>query len=721
MESVKISKLNFDYISNMNNINPKNPSQKKLTSIEPDTINLTNINLSLIEDYDLSNIKEGIVDVSKTAAKVTSKLVCSTATLTLSLVEGVAEVGEHLLDGGLALATKAQICENKVDTILTGTNHTLVNEALEKQTMATIKKEHVNSVFNTLYNDTKAGKTIKNKSYAFKGVRNFGNEVGKDITNQVLTKTALGMVFSAISNYGEGVEKSWKDGASYNEGLKSSIAYAAGKTIKYKIESALNFGAETKLEKIKAAGVDSSTEVIDSLTETFSDSLKEGYKNSKGKYIKFDKNDSYLERLSKSFAANGGIKELLTQASAGMITSGFSSIINQRIINKANLNKMTKEFKTVYGVDGDLANDLYLDQLEITPNELVKYMQLDQYKHFSDNEFNAYNSFCNGVPMKRAGYDQGLLSHRLKLLGQVGGVDAQINYAEHIKKTVIDKYYPNMEIDEVINLLTSMNSEGGICTHATIASQISKTFKETSELSELFKKKFGFDLVDENREVINMDALLTDIYINANPQKFKTENNKTYFLNQIIDETGEKINPYNRLSTHELILNPQTGFLDSTNVHESFIKNYLQDKGIKCNVEDSYLFSQSIFSSSYGLYKKNPEKMHADVDNFKNIKLTPNETLFAQINGKHYTLQIENRTAASYGINIEKDEFGAEKEIPDSGGHSVAISNISPTTGNLFTETWGKGGAITIELIKNGMTKVELIKTAIEIIGDINE
>ena len=202
----------------------------KLINLNPEEIE--NIDLNIPVDLD------PIIDVvTGTSATIT--------VFALSLVEGIANLGEALVDTGVTVGTAVLTpftwAADKING-LTGVE-THYTEDMWDSTKAFVSEDLVKDAFDNYYNNNPGGQRLKEEAFAFDTVRSVGNEVGyvSGIVGLTIltggvgtaglgsTSGALSMsqgmgLFAGLGGFGKGADNAWSQGASTARGLFSATA-----------------------------------------------------------------------------------------------------------------------------------------------------------------------------------------------------------------------------------------------------------------------------------------------------------------------------------------------------------------------------------------------------------------------------------------------------------------------------------------------------------------
>lgn len=311
----------------------------------------------------------------QTAADAVWDVVKSTgatvAVLVQSLVEGVLQFGEGIVDlavllgtGVCSLFTGAADIVQAVNAFFTDEEWSSYTIAMWEGTKGFVSKEYVTGWFDSLYQDTVYGQWLAENSFFFDTTRSIASGVGY-ISGAVLlsiatfgvgsvvtsggtlsfsaataaTSSAEMAVTATAAGIGRGTQNAWNNGADLVEGLVAGTFNGLWEGLQFYIGGKINglkvFGTDGILKTIQFSDI--KTQLLNSLSHVildgidagvegfvipFIDSLyKDGYYDENGNYIEFTENQSMLERYSELFDDNGGWSTVLTQASIGSVAS----------------------------------------------------------------------------------------------------------------------------------------------------------------------------------------------------------------------------------------------------------------------------------------------------------------------------------------------------------------------------------------------------------------
>ena len=333
-----------------------------------------------------------IEDVSSTVSNALKRTGATVGTAALSLIEGVGKLGEAIVDAGATiLIGAASIVTLVVDggyfySDITGKKWNSVTEYMWDTTKAFVAKKHVANWFDSLYENSAAGKWLKTNAFFFDNVREVSSGIGYTVGIIGLTLATGGVGgiaggtagVAGIAGVGKGVEDAWGKGASTFDGLTSGALNGLWEGFQFFVGAKINginvFGKSAPTIKTKLINslIHVALDGVDGGAEGFARTLidtcyKDGYTDENGNYVKYTDADSVLKKLQENFDDLGGFNTVLTGALSGAATSALSEALdlgkyfkdtsNERVdifteyANGEMLEKFKKEFLGYGGVD----------------------------------------------------------------------------------------------------------------------------------------------------------------------------------------------------------------------------------------------------------------------------------------------------------------------------------------------------------------------------------
>ena len=293
-------------------------------------------------------------NVAPIVSKIDNVLDRVNATVTLaetSLVEGVADFGESIVDALMNVGAGIVSIPVVAGGVITGSDWQSDLEDLWDQTKSFVAVDHVGNFFDDMYENTSFGTWLKDEAYGFDTVRNVSKEVGNVVGTVGVSFLTMGVVspfvVAGISGFGKGTEQAFGEGASTVEGLAAGVGTGLWDGLQFfvggKIGSTALFGEGGKF--LTGAGSKAiNTKLLNSISRVALDGLdggaegfiqplissiyKDGYYDDSGNYIKFQSSDNFLTKYGEIFNDYGGAKNVLTNAFIGSALSGLGEIFD---------------------------------------------------------------------------------------------------------------------------------------------------------------------------------------------------------------------------------------------------------------------------------------------------------------------------------------------------------------------------------------------------------
>ena len=293
-------------------------------------------------------------NVAPIVSKIDNVLDRVNATVTLaetSLVEGVADFGESIVDALMNVGAGIVSIPVVAGGVITGSDWQSDLEDLWDQTKSFVAVDHVGNFFDDMYENTSFGTWLKDEAYGFDTVRNVSKEVGNVVGTVGVSFLTMGVVspfvVAGISGFGKGTEQAFGEGASTVEGLAAGVGTGLWDGLQFfvggKIGSTALFGEGGKF--LTGAGSKAiNTKLLNSISRVALDGLdggaegfiqplissiyKDGYYDDSGNYIKFQSSDNFLTKYGEIFNDYGGAKNVLTNAFIGSALSGLGEVFD---------------------------------------------------------------------------------------------------------------------------------------------------------------------------------------------------------------------------------------------------------------------------------------------------------------------------------------------------------------------------------------------------------
>lgn len=281
-----------------------------------------------------------------------------------------------------------------------------------------VAKDYTKSFFDSVYEKTAFGKWVKDNSLGFDTVRTVGNMTGKVagiIAISVLIPGGGAIVrplLAGMSGYGEGVQESFANGSSFEDGLAYGFSKGSFEGIQWFIgekiggSSIFKNKAANSLFRIAMDGADSAA---DSIINPLLDMNKEYTDEQKEQIlmlVNYDKSgnkisDKTWEELSSQekyqalFEYNGGVHGLVvnTLMGAGMSAFGEATDLAKKVDGTT---KTNTDINIRKNVDGEVVNTDSLIQSKLNRyKELSDIINSDDYKQYMDYTKKGYAQKLN--------------------------------------------------------------------------------------------------------------------------------------------------------------------------------------------------------------------------------------------------------------------------------------------------------------------------------------
>lgn len=351
-----------------------------------------------------------IEDISSTVSNVLKRTYATVGTVRLSLVEGIGELGEAIVDAGATILTgAASIITLVVDgggylySDITGKEWNSVTEYMWNTTKAFVAKKHVANWFDSLYENSAAGRWLKTNAFFFDNVREVSSGIGYTVGIIGLTLATGGVGgiaggtagVAGIAGVGKGVEDAWGKGASTFGGLTSGALNGLWEGFQFFVGAKINginvFGKSAPTIKTKLVNslIHVALDGVDGGSETFARTLidtcyKDGYTDTDGNYIQYSDTDSILKRLQENFDDLGGFNNVLTGALSGAATSALSEALD--------LGKYFKDSKNSPNINiSEQELQVKIDRY----NELLDIKNSEDYLSYMDKAKKGYTQELN--------------------------------------------------------------------------------------------------------------------------------------------------------------------------------------------------------------------------------------------------------------------------------------------------------------------------------------
>ena len=369
----------------------------------------------------------GWTDGKTTDENITNVIEKTGATIsvaTMSVLEGVGIFAEGLVDcaalvvGGVGTALNYTygFFANDLDT------SDELNELMWKDVRAFVSKEHVKSAFDSFYEKTEVGKSMKENAIGFDTVRSVGNEVGEVVGAVTVSALTGGVVNPAVlygaSKVGNHTEENWQDESTSTaaglvkgvfQGVGDGVFFAIGlkgdKVMKTAVTEAVKQGGKQTFKKVAILGGKTLFECGCSVAQDGSNILintlfsGDTVKTQDGEVVKLD---TFGDKLNYYYQEAGGAQGLVTSMATAGILSFTSDYVDISKIGKSiDTNTAIKNADISANNMKNTIEGINPKNIEASVNPMKSDINLDYLRKEYDDLINWKNS------------DEGLYSKRL--------------------------------------------------------------------------------------------------------------------------------------------------------------------------------------------------------------------------------------------------------------------------------------------------------------------
>ena len=333
-----------------------------------------------VEDWWDKDALPAIKTAANTVWGVIKSVGATVATFVQSLVEGIMQFGEAIVDlvilvgAGLAsIFTGLYDGGQAILGAITGEEWSSVTKEMWEGTKGVVSTQYVTGWFDSLYSNTEYGQWLANNAYGFDTTRSIGSGIGYiagvvllsiatfgvggaavagsgvSVSTAVAATSATDMAVTAtLAGIGRGTESAWNDGADILEGLIAGRLTGVWEGLQFyvggKIGSMNLFGSKGLLKAIGSKGI--GTKLLNGLARVILDGLdggvegfvvpiirsiyRDGYYDDEGNYVEFTGSESIIDRYKEIFDDSGGWSNVWTQAAIGSATSLIGELFDLR-------------------------------------------------------------------------------------------------------------------------------------------------------------------------------------------------------------------------------------------------------------------------------------------------------------------------------------------------------------------------------------------------------
>lgn len=517
--------------------------------------------------------------IDENLSNVMGKTGATISVAAVSVVEGVGIFAEGLVDcaalvvGGVGTALNYTygFFANDLDS------SDELNELMWKDVRAFVSKEHVKTAFDSFYENTDAGKSMKENAFGFDIVRSIGNEVGEVVGAVTVSALTGGVVNPAVlygaSKAGNHTEENWQDESTSTQaglvkgvfqGVGDGVFFAIGlkgdKVMKKVATEAVKKGGEQALKKTAILSVktlfesgcsvaqDGSNILINSI---FSDDI---VKNQDGENVKLN---SFSDKLNYYYEQAGGKEGLMTSmATAGVLSFMSDTVDISKIGKNIDTNTAIKNADISANNMKNTIEGINPKNIEVSVNPMKSDINLDYLRKEYDDLINWKNS-DEGLYSKRLNevYGDRFGSSRYKKnMARIAELETKlfnnnsdqlIKNANNTKIKEVDRTIERMnQIESVLNAKQGdLSSTSNVINKKTVVggveygSDIATKLKEITKSTENNLKNTILSSVDSNYNEIQK---IRKIYIELNKHTnydagfvLGTENTKNSILNKV--------------------------------------------------------------------------------------------------------------------------------------------------------------------------------------------
>lgn len=345
-----------------------------------------------------------ICDTVQNVANFVEDTCATVSTLGVSVVEGVVQFGEAVVDlvailgtGVLSIGTGFVDGVQFINGLITGDEWESVTKKMWNGTKAFVSVQATTSLFDMFYEKTSVGNWMKENTWNFELIRGVGSGIGyiggvtlATIATCGLAGPLLGTGTAAttagtgaavtsgqlaltagLAGTARGTEKAWSEGADIVEGLTYGGVSGAWEGVQFYTGAKIGGLNISNLGTVGNVATRVGLDALDSGSEGFVQPLT-------SLIYKYDASKSFEENYAAAFNESGGMMNVATQAAIGGGASLLGEALQARRYFKDN-ESVDIEVKPV-DVEADL--NRY--------NEIMNIMQTDEYRQWKYNTEHGY-------------------------------------------------------------------------------------------------------------------------------------------------------------------------------------------------------------------------------------------------------------------------------------------------------------------------------------------
>ncbi len=673
-----------------------------------------------------------IVGTAEKVGEVLGRTGATIGTAACGLVEGIESFGEAILDFGAILGTGVASIGtgiydgcNAIACKITGNKYESATVKMWEGTKAFVATDFTTRMFDSFYNNTAVGQTLKNNAYGFDVTRNISKGVGYTagvVALSIATAGAGGAVIGggttlstagmsavqtsaaitthmagigAAAGMGRGSAEAWQNGASTLSGLAYGGATGAWEGLQFyaggKI-AGMNPFAGRGANAMARVGLDT----LDSAAEGVAQPALQSLYNGKS--------------FQENFEEAGGVGNIAMQGAIGGIMStggeGFDALRNLQKSLRPDIKFAATPEVESKGFFEDLFNKKETKKQSATFSSTAAPVDYagDFFKMNSGN-----GSF---------GADQGFFynEYYYSVNGTKVGERAMADYVRTGAVSLNDpnvKKYGTMEYLRLKNKLKGQGYTGaqasaimrgldrdGACSYAAVVNGI---FNEYRGAPEAFKNTFGFDMLRYDEKTgaskLNSGELLLDLYTFANDER----NGGTLFSN-----TGTPGGP------RSVQMDPNVTDVFGRATLRSDNQQYASGTGgMNTDLLNRYIKSKDPSASFYTKeIVNNPPGQRLNANQMQQVINTTNNYANSnyQLNlgiaqrGQETPIRMISTNPNQYG-NVSTLTWNEGKAGSDISGHAVHVTGASKD--GFIVSSWGKEYMVPYSDLMDGWFRID--------------
>lgn len=378
--------------------------------------------------------------IDENLSNVMAKTGATISVAAVSVVEGVGIFAEGLVDCAVSAVANSVTSRINIAGVLTNNRDAAneLNESIWKDVRAFVAKEHVKSVFDSFYENTDTGKSMKENAFGFDMVRSIGNEVGEVVGAVTVSTLTSGVVNPAVlygaSKAGNHIEENWQDeNTSTQAGLVKGVFQGVGDGVFFAIgmkgdtvmkkaaTEAVKKGGEQALKKTAILSVKTLFESGCSVAQDGSNILinalfsNDTVKTQSGEIIRLN---TFSDKLNYYYQEAGGAQGLVNSMATASILSFTSDFVDVSKIGKnvnasdaiknvdINTSSVKKNMSEINPKNLDISSgskkinmNVDIDSLKREYDELIKWKSSSKFER-DQLDYQVFRNSHSGNPYK---------------------------------------------------------------------------------------------------------------------------------------------------------------------------------------------------------------------------------------------------------------------------------------------------------------------------------